>query len=272
MKSRNKILVLGDSTFSYTEGDPAHRFPVFFKTHLERDLPDVDWECDSEILYTTLTMATRVTAAMQRHQPDTVVLKISAMNFSREDIVNVVRDRWPALYRPTKTGAAWLRSAAGGGPRGAQGPRGWIYRGPHGLLSKVIGAEPGVSVEEAVEAVRQSIKEVLRKEGRHLLVAIPSPRGKTEVEAARRLQFRNDVSAFCDERRVAYYDPSKAKMQSGHQRNIGADGWHDDPSGRDYAALIMARALVASLHKPGQGGLMRISHEPLGSANSPATA
>lgn len=245
MEDRYKVLVLGSSTYTYTEGDPNHAFPALLHSHLSASRPDVAWECDSEIVYTTLTMPGRVRKIVRESDPDLVMLMVSSMHFTRDDVVNVLRRRAPFLYRPARSFAQWLRDViGGGGPRGANSARGWLYRAPRWLVERVVGSEPTITVEDAVEVVTETIDDLLRVEDLSVIVGLPTAMSRDKESQRRRQAFLDGVMEVVEDRRVPYYIPAKAWATAWVLPQAGTDGWHNAVQSRNLSADMMARAIA----------------------------
>lgn len=256
MKDRYKILILGSSAYTYTESDPKEAFPALLEGHLSSLLPEIDWKCDSEIVYTTLTMPPRVRRMVHQYEPDIVVLKVSSMHFARSDVINVLRRKAPFLFRPARSFAQWLRDVVGGGgPRGAETPRGWLYRAPRWVVERLIGSEPTITVEDAIEVIGDTVDELLKIEDLHVLVGIPSDSSRRgETEAGRKRSFRGGIVQLLADRRLPYYISSNVRKAKGLERKIGPDGWHSVLENRTFNARTMAEALAYSLQNPSYFG------------------
>jgi hypothetical protein len=96
----------------------------------------------------TPSMAARIEARLERDGvPDAFALLVGEMHFTRDYVAYRVRERWPRLYKPVVRIAQALTDLGGGGPAGAPCPRGWLFRGPRWLATKLVGVAPDVRVE-----------------------------------------------------------------------------------------------------------------------------
>lgn len=263
MKNRCKVLILGSSQYSYTEADPAHAFPRLALPYLQQLAPEVEWETLSEIVYTTFTMPDRVQRLVEKHQPDAVVMHVSSIHFARNDVINALARKVPFLFKPARAFAQWLRDVSGGGPRGARSPRGWLYRAPRWLVERLVGSEPTLSLEDALDVVCDTTDRLMKVEDLHILVGLPFGRSRRNpVARERRRAFAAAMGKELVKRRLPYYRPTKARNDHGIERKVGPDGWHEVVEVRDFEAYTMARTLVFSLQNPSYHGEIELDQTP----------
>jgi hypothetical protein len=251
-----RVLITGSSTASYSEAGPEGSEYSLLQSYLRRARPDIDWRCDSELIYLTKSMADRTLAAIHERRPDVVVLRLVGGNFFNEYVIERLRQVSPLAYRWSKEVAERLRQLAGGGPHGLDTPRGWIYRLPRWVMVKTLGTAPRISVEDAIAVVSSTLDGLLKFEDLTVLVRLPSYPKTPDTnlkEYERRVRlFDRSVRDYCERRRVPYYDWAAVRRLAGDERRIGADGWHPVLDTRDLDARSMAAAVLLAMEGPSE--------------------
>ena len=158
------------------------------------------WQCDATVLYLSPNMAARVRDVTERERPDVVFLRPPDMQILQDYVVYSVRERWPALYRTSVRLSAWLIDLAGGGPQGAPWFRGWLFRAPRWLMSKVVGVAPAMRVPDAVACVRETLDALSRLEDVTVVYSLPMstvpPNISIDEARRRRNEFASGVKAY----------------------------------------------------------------------------
>lgn len=251
MTRAHKVLFCGTSTLTYYDEDPSDSLIGLAEAHLREGAPEIEWSCEAEVVYMTRGMLRRTLAAVERLNPDTVVLRLSSVTFVDETIANRIRERWPRLYRPLRRVSEWLRDLTKGGRYGKDSQLGeWFYRIPRQLAVRVIGTAPEIRVEDALAVSKETIDALLRKETHNLIVGlVPYGEGDniTPEEASRRGSFLNEqLRAFLEERRVAYYDPM-ARNDDTVFRQRTPDQWHPQIGPRKADAIDAAGLVLTAV-------------------------
>ena len=163
--TEHRILLLGASGMLFTDTGPSGTLPALLVAELTRREPGIAWFCDAVEIPPARNMPDRVTAALDAHHPDVVVLSASSSYFTYEYVSATVRRRWPKLFSLVSDVSTGLREASGGGFEGGRSARGWLFRAPRWLGRRLIGAEPFMKVENAIENTRASIDVVTARGG-----------------------------------------------------------------------------------------------------------
>jgi hypothetical protein len=211
-------------------------------------MPERDWHCSAETIYLTVSMPGRTLDAVRRNEANIVVLRLVGGYFFNEFVIERLRTLSPRLFRGLRSLSERWRALAGGGMAGSDGPRGWLYRTPRWIAARAIGTAPRIAVEDAIQAVRDTIDGLLRIEDLHVVVRLPSypvtPATNMRLYQARITAFDRAVRDHCEARRVPYYDWAEVQDRAGLVRAIGADGWHPTMSSRELDARTMSRAVA----------------------------
>ncbi len=243
-----KIIIFGPSTLFFSDTAPEDTSLKLTQKALEELRPQVDWDCSGSVLYLSPNMAARVLATVRKERPEVVLLNLPSLQLMQDYVVYRVRERWPGLYRASVSLSQWLLDVGGGGPQGAPWLRGWVFRGPRWLMTKLIGVAPSIRVDEAVQCVRETLDGLLRIEDLHVIYFLPSgavPPNIPAAEASRRSgAFAQGVSSYCRERRIPWLDQVEARGRAGIVRRLGKDRWHFDLENRQFAARLAAEAIA----------------------------
>ncbi len=253
-KPAYRVVIAGSSTAAYSEGDAAQSEYAMLEQCLRRERPEIDWYCAADIIYLTESMPQRTLAAVASHRADVVIVRLVGGQFFNEYVIERIRELAPRLYAFSRDGARWLRRRAGGGPRGLDSPRGWLYRVPRWLLLKTIGTAPRISVEDAIEAVKATLDRLVRLEDVHVVVRLPSypktPDTNVKDYERRTADFGTAVRQHCYLKSIPFYDWADVRRRANDARVIGDDRWHPRLDTRELDARTMARAVLAALGEP----------------------
>lgn len=247
-RQRCKVLVFGASTLVYSETTPEESSIKLIERRLRELDPETDWQCVPSVLYYSPGMPRRVHQVIERERPDMVYFRPPGMQLVNDYVINRIRERWPRLYNSSTRVAELFNRLAGGGPDGAPGARGWLFRGPRWLLAKTIGAAPAMRVPEAVAVVRETLDDVLRIEDLTVVYSVPSnvvpPNIPAEEAASRLREFAAAVAEYCVQRRVRFVEPAVEYAKRGVVRRLGSDRWHPDAESRRRDADIVGEILI----------------------------
>lgn len=225
-----KVLAMGASTFFFSETTPEETTLNLVKGRVQQLRPDIAWEFSGTTLYLAPGMAARVEKVVTAERPDLVLLRPPSVQLVQDFVVHRIRERWPGLYNRSVWLSEILNRWAGGGPAGAEGPRGWIFRVPRWLMLKLVGVAPALRVEEAIEVVHQSLDVLSRMEDVQVIYVLPGTTMVPNIPAAearrRRDAFAAGVGAICAEKGFLLVNPEAEYERLGIVRGRPIDGWH----------------------------------------------
>jgi len=275
MAQAKSVQIFGPSTLNLSDQGPEGSLIGLAKKALADARPDIDWTCEGTTLHISPGMAGRLRRALADKRPDVVVLRVPQNQFMGEYVVYRIRELWPGLYDRSlalshwvvqlagggqlgdgsvNEGAFpshWVVQLAGGGQAGAPTPRGWLFRIPRWVACRIIGTAPAVSVEAAVDLVKQTIDAVLRFEDVHLVYLMSTPTVQPNILAAaaakKREHFVRGVGGYCDQHQVPWLDPMTAYGASGRTRAAAVDGWHSTSDDREFDGWILAQSILQTL-------------------------
>jgi hypothetical protein len=200
----------------------------------------------------TRDLPEKVAAVVEREEPVAAILGFSSSYFVYESVLARVRRRSPFLYEAARPWVARLKDASGPGLAGGSSARGLLFRAPHAIAERLIGAEPFMKLEHAIANARGAMLWLGTHPGLTVLckLAYLSPTVPAERLAtygARLAAFNEGIIAACDETGIFYYDLKEATAAAGLAFGTTPDGLHADlPSRRFEAAMIAGRILEAA--------------------------
>ncbi len=246
-----KVLLLGPSGILIVEGYPSETMAQHLGEALARAVPEAEWQCIPGLLFVAEGMAKRSSTLVERHRPDAIALLLGAPPFADDFVVNRIRRLWPRAYPLALRLSQAIKIAAGGGSEGSGGPRGLIFRLPRLLGLRLIGAEPGLSVDSAVRCATETIDALVRFEDAPLAcrLSFPVPFYRdTLAEHLRRVEcFNRAIAAHCRERRVPYYALQDAMEAIGERPTSISDGVHPDRRTQQFDMGLMAVRVAEAL-------------------------
>jgi hypothetical protein len=200
-----RTLILGRSNLDFTEPGLADAsVPTLLESRLRAEAPEFEHELVTASLYFGDRMASRAAEVIEREQPDATFVQIGTNSIEEEFVVWSIQTRWPKLYPFALTIAQALKSAAGGGPEGADSARGELFRLPRAFARKVFGAEAGNDLEEALRCTLETVDALARFEDRGVAMQLlPVVRDRPLPSAQKRLDyFSRALTARCEKRHV----------------------------------------------------------------------
>jgi hypothetical protein len=246
------VLLLGASGMLFSDAGPEATLGALLQRELSSRRGEVDWRCFAEEIPPARDMAARVAAAVEHRPPAAVVLAISASYFTYDYVVARVRRRWPRLYPLARRLTGETQRVAGAGIQGSDSLRGELFRLPRRFATAVVGAEPYMKVEHAVENTVAALDVLRGLPG--VITLCDLPRMNTRLPAddmARyrpRLQrFVEAVSAACKERSIYAYDLEQEMARAGLRAARVADGLHSDLPTRQWQAAFIADRILERL-------------------------
>jgi hypothetical protein len=247
-----KVLLLGSSGVNYSDTGPANSLTNLLAAELSRRAPHVTWTCECENIRPFSDMPERVQQAVEREQPDVVYLAPAASYFTYAFVVLRLRRLAPRLYKPAVALSRHMRRLAGGGLEGSPSPRGWLFRGPHWLAERLLGTEPSIGVDDAIENVSASLRYLVKQESLVTLFKVPTmstdlPADRSAVYGRRLDRFQRALSAVCEERRMPYYELRQAAAAAGMPIERGGDGLHWTLETRKWEAGLLAGLILQHL-------------------------
>jgi hypothetical protein len=207
------------------------------------------WEVRTAPATPGRSMKERAIAAVREHQPDIAVLAIPAAQFTYEFVVNRLRRRWPWVYQPALKFTQWLKAASGGAGEDSAGARALIYRVPEEIALRLIGGEPYVPVERAIENATETIEAFVRLEEMPFIVRQPvggmrATRARARRYEERLTRFRSEIEAVCARHRVPCVDVAARMRESAMRAGFGADGIHLNEATRRFEAELLSAAIL----------------------------
>jgi len=244
--------MLGSSGVTYSDTGPAGTLPNLLRAELTERRPDATWVVEAEEIPPARDMPDRVAAAVEAHRPDVVVAMMASNYFTYDSVSARVRRRWPALFRATRALSARVKLVAGGGVEGSASPRGWLFRGPRWLASRLVGAEPYMKLDNATDNSRLALEYL---GGLPDIVAVCKlPATSRDVTLERRQVNEERVARFhaamidtCDRHSIRYYELLQALSAAGLEHKRTKDGLHPTLETRGAEAWIQADLVLQGL-------------------------
>jgi hypothetical protein len=245
------VLMMGSSAISFTEAGPELTTPALIEAALRERMPGPDWHCQGDLLFPGETMRRRAATLIERHRPDAAVLWLTSIPFAEDFVVYAVRRRLPRLYSLAWKVAEGSKALAGGSLEGALSPRGLVFRAPRAVARRFIGIEPETTLAAAIESTCDTLRDLARYEDLavvcRLAVTVPIQQGWL-AEAERRTDaFNREVSAACDQLRIAHYQARERAAAEGFPYGMAADLVHFNLPSRRYEAGIVAGYVAHAL-------------------------
>ena len=94
--------------------------------------------------------------------------------FTYDYVVARIRRRWPALFGLARSLSEGLKATSGKGFEGSASPRGLLFRAPRTVVERLIGAEPYMKVENAIDNVRAALEYLAAEEGLVTVFKMPT--------------------------------------------------------------------------------------------------
>lgn len=174
------VLVFGASNVLYSDAGPDASLFAFIKKELETARPDVAWELVAGEVPPARNMAVRTMELVERHGVTAAYYMPSSTYFAYDFVIARVRRRYPwARGFVAKLGSG-LKEAAGGQFEGAGGFRGQLFRIPRRIAEAVVGAEPYIRTDRAIENTVTTIQRLAEIEGFVFVAREPFTRIRTD--------------------------------------------------------------------------------------------
>jgi len=243
------VLLLGASNLIYTEGAPTATAGAMVERELSAHA-SAPLRAEVRPLFLGPRMAELAGRYVDQTKPVAVVLTLVSDSFALDVPMAVIRRRWPRLYPLARALADRLKKAARGGV--VARPRSWIYRLPRWAVIKVIGAEPDVPLDVAVDSVKETIDELVRREDLVVICGLSfhEPlRGGGEAirDQSRVAAFSSVVDDYCRARHVRLYDRRVEARRAGLANLRAPDLDYADLPTRTLEARLIAEWVVAGL-------------------------
>jgi hypothetical protein len=251
----SKLLIVGPSSL-VQEAAPG----VLFKDLLIRDLETAApgrITCTEERLFFGTGMAPRLQDLLDRHDPGAVLLYLGSGPFELESVVEMIKAKWPSVYRPGLKLAIRLKGIAGGGLEGSPGPRGWLYRLPRRLSARLVGVDSMVSLDGAITSSIEAINVLCRREDVVPLVYFSAVSWPPTFTRALKLvgEFDQTVRAHCRRRGVPYWFRQEEMAKRGFVPQRGSDGIHGDHATYSFEAGMITELILREMEiAPDPGG------------------
>jgi hypothetical protein len=264
MAKSYKVLLLGSSGLTHTDSGPSGAPSALLAAELKHRAPGVEWVCDAATVAPTRNMADRVAAVVERERPDVVLLAPAGTYFTYDYVVVRLRRIAPRLYDRALWLSRRMKRWAGGGFEGSKSPRGWIFRLPRWLGARLLGMEPHMKVEHAIENTSEALGYLVKQEDVVTLFKLPTIStelsGKRAAEAGLRLnQFHSAMESRCRAHHVPCYELREAYGTEGANLAKGRDGAHWPLEIRKWEAGYLAGLILESLGIEEQAGAGRLT-------------
>ncbi len=245
------VLLLGPSGILETEDGATGTMADMLRDSLASLHPEVEWSCRPEVFFVSESMAERAVRIVQRDRPDAVALLIGSPAFADDFVVYRIRRLFPPLFEGSLALSRWIKGLAGGKTEGAAGPRGLIFRLPYRIARRLIGAEPAIALERAIDCAKETVDALVRLEDVALVCrgGIAHPfYSDSEAEHQRRVGVFNDaLRAHCDSRRIPYFVLQSEMEAAGTKVGFLPSGSHLNRSTREFDVRSSASLLAAAL-------------------------
>jgi hypothetical protein len=257
MKDSYRIVVLGSSEATFTEGPPENAVAALIASELASRVPSAHWEARAAVLYQMENMPERALAYAQDMRAEVVVLLPSGSALSEEKVIFSVYHRWPRLYPRLRSASERLKGVAGGGDQGSDSLRGWAFRFPSRVAAAVIGRAPLVRPEVAYEATRATLDALTGVPGLktvvRLAVATFQERDQAETIRARVAEYNRFVTGLCEARGIPCFDPVEKLAAMGSQYETVPDSLHSTLATRRLIAGWTADMVIEVLFQDADG-------------------
>ncbi len=246
------VLLLGSSTFTFTETDRRSTLPAFVEEALSVRDSSVSWRCYGQTAFETENVVEKALAYARRYHADAVIYDVSTFRFLHEAVIYRVRNRWPRAY-PAVLKLSELAMRAGDGTfNGTRNLRGAIFRLPKRVAQAMIGADVDQPLDVSVQRATEAIDALLRLEDVAVIVSMPKfywrvPGGRERLYRERVSAARALLSGYCQKRRIPTYDLVASMIAAGLSLGLARDQLHHDVPTLRYEAEMIAHTVCAAL-------------------------
>ncbi len=254
------VLLLGSSAISQDGAE-------FLRQRLAESMagagPTGAWSFETGALFFGGGMAQRAENEASRREPDAVVLHLVSYQLVDDAVSFSVRRRWPRLYRLVLRVSARLKLFAGGFHEGAPGPRGWLFRLPRAVAARVLGMEPDVAIDDAIQCTKDTIDALLRQERVAVVCQLPDlvlPSRRPNRSHRERIdRFRAELAAYCAGRHVPLVDRAAGAEAAGLKSLLSRHTTYASADLRAIEAALIASAVLQALaaESPAPAGPLR---------------
>lgn len=251
-KRRTGVLVFGASNVLFTDAGLDASLFELLRRELETRAPAVEWDLLAAEVPPARVMAQRTLDLVTEHGATAAYYMPSSSYFAYDFVIARVRRRYPWAAGLVDRLSGGLKEAAGGEFEGATGARGSLFRAPRRLAEAVIGAEPYIRTEFAIENTVTTMRRLAAIEGFRLVARQPFTRIKTDPGKLEKYLERIDRYAValrqsCDEAGFVCYSLPAYMEGFGVEPVYVADQIHMTLETRRYEARAAAEHLTAAL-------------------------
>lgn len=186
------VLVFGASNVLFSDAGPEASLFALLGATLESQAPEISWHLVAAEIPPARNMAARTLEAVRTSGATAAYYMPSSSYFAYDFVVARVRRRYPWALGLVERLGGGLKEAAGGQFEGATGPRGLLYRVPHLVAEKVIGAEPYIRTDYAIQNTVSTLRQLAELDDFVLVAREPFTRVRTHPAKLRRYLDRID--------------------------------------------------------------------------------
>jgi hypothetical protein len=244
------VLVFGASNVLYSDAGPENSLFALIEKELRSHARDVEWKLVAAEIPPARNMAERTLAAVHEHGATAAYYMPSSTYFAYDFVIARVRRRYPWAAGLVSTLGGGIKGAAGGEFEGAAGARGLLFRLPRRVADALIGAEPHIRTEHAIENTVTTMRRLAAIEGFYLVAREPFTRIRTspkklEKYLERIARYRAALRDACDTAGFACYSLPDYMARHGLEPLYVADQVHMTLETRRFEARAAAEHLLA---------------------------
>jgi hypothetical protein len=235
----------------FTDTGPDGTLPALLRGELSARAPG-EWQCLGFEAPPARNMPASVAALLDEHSPAAVLIAFSASYFTYDFVIARVRRRWPRAYPLFSRLTGGVKVASGGGWAGGDSLRGAIFKLPQAAAKAVIGAEPYIKLDHAIENARLALETAAGRPG--LVIGCKLPTMNQDLSPEEYVRYKPRLSAFldailatCAQRGVFTYDIQQEMLAAGAQERRVDDGLHGDLATRTWEARFLAERFLERL-------------------------
>ncbi len=251
-RPRVGILIFGASNVLYSDAGPEASLFALVKQELEAKRPDIEWDLVSGEIPPARNMPARTLDLVREHGATAAYYMPSSTYFAYDFVIARVRRRYPWAQGLVARFGEGLKEAAGGEYEGADGVRGQIFRVPRRLAEAVIGAEPYISTDHAIDNTVATIQRLAKVEGFFLVAREPFTRirtnpAKLERYLARIAVYASALRQACERHGFDCYSLPEYMAGYGREPLYVGDQIHMTFETRRFEAKAAAERLVVGV-------------------------
>jgi hypothetical protein len=167
-----RTLLLGPSNLGFSETGEDGTTPNLIRDYLRQHGPRFEHELTTAALQVGQRMAPVAVRAVERDDPQAVVIQVGTYAFDEDRVVFAVRRRWPRAFPVALAIADRMRLLSGGGPDGGNGLRGLAFKLPRSLATRLIGAEPRIPLAEVIQWTTEMIDALAKFEDKAITLQV----------------------------------------------------------------------------------------------------